>query len=154
MGLDIDITGNEPMHRTLEKIRTAIDNNLSGTDPSVTTITASGLGTVGSAKIDTGTKTATATAGAATLNKSAGVITSESLTTAAAAVYTLTITNSTIAAADQVFASVSFGTSTTGEPVVERVTPGAGSVVIRVKNVAGAAALNGTIKVAFMVLKN
>lgn len=154
MGLDIDITGNEPMHRTLEKIRDAIDANLSGATPSVTTITASGLATVGSAKLDTGTKTATATAGAATLNKSAGVITSESLTTAAGAVYTLTITNSTIAAADQVFASVAFGTSTTGEPMIERVTPGAGSVVIRVKNVASAAALNGTIKVSFMVLKN
>jgi len=148
MAIDLDLTGNEPMHRTLEKIAAEARN------PTAVTLTSTGLTTTGSVKLDTGTKTATATAGAATLNKSAGVITSEALVTAAAAVYTLTITNSTIAAADQVFASVAYGTATTGEPAIERVTPGAGSVVIRVKNVASAAALNGTIKVSFMVLKN
>lgn len=104
--------------------------------------------------LGSGTKTATATAGAATLNKSAGVITSEALTTAAAATYTLTLTNSTVAAADQVFASVAFGTSTTGAPVITRVTPGAGSVVIIVRNIDASAALNGTIKVSYFVLKN
>jgi hypothetical protein len=104
--------------------------------------------------IDSGTKTAAATAGAATLNKSAGVITSEALSTAAGASYTLTLTDSQIAAADQVFASVGYGTSTTGTPSVTRITPAAGSVVIIVQNVHASAALNGTIKVAFFVLKN
>jgi hypothetical protein len=108
----------------------------------------------GTIRLDTGTKTATATAGAATLNKSAGVITSESVTTAAGASYTLTLTNSTIAAADQVFASIAFGTSTTGTPVISRVTPGAGSVVIIVRNVDASAAFNGTLKVAYGVHKN
>lgn len=97
--------------------------------------------------IDSGTKTATATAGAATLNKSAGVVTSE-------ANYTLTITDSAIAAADQVFASVSFGSATAGTPEISTVTPAAGSVVIVVHNATGAAALNGTIKVAFATIKN
>lgn len=50
-------------------------------------------------RVDDGTKTATATAGAATLNKAAGKVTTEALTTAAGANYTLTITNSTVAAA-------------------------------------------------------
>ena len=104
--------------------------------------------------IDTGTKTASATTGAATLNKNAGVITSEALTTAAGATYTLTLTNSTIAAADQVFASVQLGTATTGMPVVTTVTPAAGSVVIVVQNIHASAALNGTIKIAFARLKN
>lgn len=104
--------------------------------------------------LSSGTKTAAATAGAATLSKSAGVITSEALTTAAGAVYTLTLTNTTIAAADQVFASVAFGTSTTGTPHVSRVTPGAGSVVIIIRNSDASAALNGTIKISFLVLKN
>ena len=126
----------------------------SNPDPSFTTVTASGLGTVGSLKVDTGTKTATATAGAATLNKGAGVITSEALTTAAGATYTLTITDSAIAAADQVLASVQMGTATTGMPVVARVTPAAGSVVIIIQNIHASAALNGTIKVAFATLKN
>ncbi|MBX9593931.1 MAG: hypothetical protein K2X46_06185 [Roseomonas sp.] len=105
-------------------------------------------------RVDIGTKTAAATAGAATLDKLAGVITSEALTTAAGASYTLTLTNSTIAAADQVFASVGYGTSTTGAPVVTRVTPAAGSVVVVVQNIHASAALNGTIRISFLVVKN
>jgi hypothetical protein len=104
--------------------------------------------------VDTGTKTASATAGAATLNKMAGVITSESLTTTAGSDYTLTLTNSDIAAADQVFASVQLGTSTTGEPAVTSVTPSAGQVVILVRNIAASAVFNGTIKISFLVVKN
>ena len=49
--------------------------------------------TVSQFHLDTGTKTATATAGAATLNKMSGTVTSESLTTAAGATYTLTVTD-------------------------------------------------------------
>lgn len=117
------------------------------------TLTSTGLATMGSAKLDTGTKTATATAGAATLNKSSGVITTEALTTAPDAGYGLTLTNSTIANADQVFVSVAFGTANQGNPFVSRVTPSAGSVFISILNGAGAS-LNGTLKISFMVLKN
>lgn len=106
------------------------------------------------AKLDTGTKTATASGGAATLNKSAGKITSESLTTAAGASYVLTLTNSAIAAADQVFASVANGTNAQGIPVVSRVTPGSNSVTIAVTNLHASQALNGTIVISFAVLKN
>jgi hypothetical protein len=105
-------------------------------------------------QVDTGTKTAAATSGAATLNKNAGVITSEALTTAAGAQYTLTLTNSDIAAADQVMASVQLGSATTGTPTITTVTPGAGSVVIVVQNIHATAALNGTIKIAFVRFKN
>lgn len=104
--------------------------------------------------VGTGTKTATATAGAATLSKSAGTVTSESITTAAAATYTLTITNTTVAAADQVFASVANGTNSAGAPTIMTVTPGAGSLVVVVRNAHASAALNGTIKISFVVLKN
>lgn len=99
------------------------------------------------------TGTATATAGAATLNAESGVVTSESITTAAAASYTLTITNDKIKATDMVMASVAMGTATTGEPVISRVTPANGSLVIIVRNNAAAAALNGTIKVSFVAFK-
>lgn len=138
---------------------TTIDGmTIGGTTPEPGTFTAlasttsvnSGLSTTGSQKVDTGTKTAAATAGAATLNKNSGVITSEALTTAAGASYTLTLTNSVIAATDQVFASVQYGTATTGSPAVVTVTPGAGSVVIVVQNISAATALNGTIKIAFV----
>lgn len=118
---------------------------LNGTTPAASTVS--------ELTLDTGTKTATATAGAATLNKMSGVITSESLSTAAGSTYTLTLTNSDIAATDMVFASVAMGTSTTGMPAITTVKPGAGSVVIVVQNIASAAALNGTIKIAFAVLK-
>ncbi len=118
-----------------------------------TTGTTTGLATLGSAKVDTGTKTAAATTGAATLNKNSGVITSEALTTAAGTAYTLTLTNSVIAATDQIMASVGLGTATTGVPVVSSVKPGAGSATIVVQNVDLAAALNGTITIAFVVFK-
>jgi len=97
---------------------------------------------------------ATATAGAATLAAYQGKITSEALTTAQNGVYTLTLTNSLIAAADIVFASVANGTNTQGSPVVTRIQPAAGSVVILVANLhASAQALNGTIVVSFRVMK-
>ena len=104
--------------------------------------------------LDSGTKTATAASGAATLNKMAGVVTSEALTTAAGATYTLTLTNSSVAAADQVFASVNLGAGTGGMPTVCQVTPAAGSVVIVVQNVHASAAFNAAIKIIFMVVKN
>lgn len=100
------------------------------------------------------TGAAAASAGAATLNLRAGKITSEALTTAQNAIYTLTLTNSEIAAADHVFASVANGTNTQGSPVVTRIQPAAGSVVILVANLhASAEALNGTIVVSFLVVK-
>lgn len=154
----LDHTMNTDMGQTLALLNTMLAElyaaDSSNPDPSFTTVTASGQGTLGALKLDTGTKTATATAGAATLNKDAGVITSEALTTAAGATYTLTITNSSIAAADQVFASVQLGSATAGMPCITKVTPGAGSVVIVVQNIHASAALDGTIKVAFATLKN
>ena len=110
--------------------------------------------TTNSFRLDTGTKTASATGGAATLNKMAGVITSEALTTAAGDTYTLTLTNSDIAAADQVMASVSFGTATTGIPMVTTVEAGSNSVIINVINNDTLAAFNGTINISFVVFKN
>lgn len=108
----------------------------------------------GRLRLGTGTKTATATAGAATLSKSAGVITTEALVTAAAATYTLTLTNTVVAAADQCFISVNNGTNSAGSPQVERVTAAAGSMVAVVRNAHLSAAFNGTLKIAFMCLKN
>jgi len=98
------------------------------------------------------TRTATATAGAATLNSGYGVITSEALVTAAGATYTLTLTNSAIAATDIVLVSVNHGTNTTQGLAVGKVNPGASSVTIDVKNT-NAGALNGTIKISFVVIK-
>lgn len=100
-----------------------------------------------------GSGTATATAGAATINNRFGKITTESLTTAQNAIYTLTITNSAVKAADIVMASVANGTNTQGTPMIVRVQPAAGSLVITVQNKhASAEAFNGTLVVSFAAL--
>ena len=168
----LDHTGNEDLGQTIAKIN-AMTNEvyasgagggasaaLVGASLAVTgnmggaTASSTGLATLGSAKLDTGTKTATASAGAATLSKNAGVVTTESLTTAGLAAYTLTLTNTTIAAADQMFVSVQNGTNTQGTVAVGLVTPGAGSATIVIRNLHATEALNGTLKIAFAVLKN
>lgn len=98
--------------------------------------------------------TGAATAGAITMNAYVGKVTSEALTTAQDAVYTLTITNNKVVAADMAFASIANGTNTQGTPTLLRVTPGAGTLVITVANAhATAQALNGTLVISFEVRK-
>lgn len=108
---------------------------------------------VGQLSLGKGTKTASATSGAATLNQPSGIITTESLTTAAAAEYTLTLTNSKIAATDIVLAAVGNGSSTTGTPGIGSATVSDGQVIITVSNDAASAAFNGTLKISFVVIK-
>ena len=95
--------------------------------------------------------TGTAAAGAVTLNASAGRITSEALTTAAGADYTLTMTNSRITATSIVLAAPGNGTNTIAGLSVQRITPAAGSVVILVRNTHASSALDGTIRIDFVV---
>lgn len=108
----------------------------------------------GGIRLGGGPKTATAVAGAVTLNNYSGTITTESLTTAAAANYTLTITDNRIAANDIAFASIAGGTNSQGSPSIIRVTPGAGSLVVVVTNSHATLALNGNLRIAFAVFKN
>jgi len=100
-----------------------------------------------------GTKTATATAGAATLNQPSGRITTEALTTAAAAVYTLTLTNSACASTDIVQATIVGGTSTNGCPVIISAVPSGSAIVFRIYNAAPSAALNGTLVISYAIIK-
>lgn len=109
------------------------------------------FGNVGDTSTGTASATGTTTA-TATLNAGRGVITSAALTTAAGGTYVLTLTNSAVAATSIVLASVGDGTATAGMPVVATVTPGAGSVVITVQNIHASAALNGTIKISYVVV--
>lgn len=95
---------------------------------------------------------ATAVAGAATDTHTSGQITSEALTTAAAAEYLLTLTNPKVNADSVVLVSVFSGTNTTIGIAVHEVTPGAGSVTIRVCNTHASAAWNGTIVISYTVL--
>lgn len=99
------------------------------------------------------TGTATSTAAAATLNTDSGKITTEALTTAGLANYTFTLTNSKIAATSKVFVSVENGTNTQGTLLPYRITPGAGSCVILLRNQHATEALNGTIKFSFLTIQ-
>jgi hypothetical protein len=103
--------------------------------------------------VDQGVKTATAVAGAASLTKMSGTITTESLATAAGAEYTLTLTNGDVGAGDIVMAEVANGTNNGGVPVLATAKAGFNQIVFDVHNV-GAAAFNGTILISFVVFKN
>ena len=102
-------------------------------------------------ELDAVTGAATSTVGAATINSQTGQITTEALTTAAGATYTMTLTNSLIKASSIVLVSVGKGTDTAGMPAVCFVTPATGSCVIIVQNVHAINALNGTITLNFAV---
>jgi hypothetical protein len=97
--------------------------------------------------------TATASSGAATLNTFNGRVTTESLSTAAAAEYTLTLTNNKIEATDIVLWTVGNGTSTTGTPGQGGCTVSAGQAVFTVTNLHASAAFNGTLVVGFNIYK-
>jgi len=100
------------------------------------------------------TATATASAGAVTLNNAgSGVLTSESITTAAGSNYTMTLTSNMIAATDVVLATASLGSATTGEVLLESVKPTSTGAVFIVRNNHGSAAFNGTVIVRYMVVK-
>jgi hypothetical protein len=104
----------------------------------------------GSILLDRGT--ATSTAGAATVNHQSGVITTEALTTAAAAAYAFTLTNSRITTASIVLLMLMGGTNTT-RGLELRAIPANGSAAISIynNNVAGTA-LNGTLIFGFVVI--
>jgi hypothetical protein len=98
--------------------------------------------------------TGTASAGAVSVEGKVGKITTESLTTAKDAAYTLTVTDTEVVADDIVLASACLGTATTGVPVVGAVTPADGSFTMIVHNKdTGSAAFNGTLKISFLVIK-
>jgi len=94
--------------------------------------------------------TATTTGAAATINKESGVLTTEALTTAAGANYAITLTNSKIASTSILLLSKQGGTNTVQDFQIVGV-PGSGSAVITVYNTDPSAALNGTIKIGFVV---
>ena len=94
---------------------------------------------------------AASTAGASAINTLQGFINTEVLSTAAGAAFTETITNPNITVNSQVFISLAKGTNSAGAPIVSTVTPGAGSVVVVIQNVAPSAALNGTVVIHYRV---
>lgn len=91
-----------------------------------------------------------AVAGLATAHGESGTVTSEALTTAAGATYTLTIRNGQVGANSTALASLSNGTNTQGDPDIATVTPSEFGLVVVIVNRHASQALNGTLKVGFL----
>lgn len=96
--------------------------------------------------------TATGLANASTCANSFCVVTTESVTTAAAATYTETVTATPVVATDICMASVT--TAGTGSPTVTKVTPAAGSLVIIIQNISAATAFNNTLVISYACFKS
>jgi hypothetical protein len=108
------------------------------------------FGTGGVFDADSGTVTLSSHAG--TVSKMAGVITTESLTTAAGASQALTITNTLCATTSIVLVTRAGGTSAGGTPIIKAV-PGNGSFVITLDNKHASAAFDGTFILGFLLIK-
>lgn len=96
-----------------------------------------------------------ATGNSVTINKQSGTITTGTLTTAAGATQAVTLTNSLITASSNVLAYIQdySGTLfTNGVPLILKTLPASGSVVITLGNTHAANALNGTVKIKFIIL--
>ena len=89
--------------------------------------------------------TGTSASAAITLNCEAFNITTESLTTAAGAEYTLTMTNNKIGPNSIVLFTVGKGTTTQGTMIAGGATTSAGSAVLVMTNAHASEALNGTL---------
>ena len=88
---------------------------------------------------------------AVTASGMAGVITTSSLSTAGAASYAITWTNTFISTTSVVFLTISGGTNTT-ENITFTVVPGSGSATLTIYNNTAATALNGTIFISYLVM--
>lgn len=96
--------------------------------------------------------TGTASSGAVTVNAMIGKVTTEALSTAAGAEYTLTLTNSYVTANDIILASVDPKTSA-GTPGIGGCKAGAGTATITVTNLHASAAFDAALQINFQVIK-
>jgi Kef-type K+ transport system membrane component KefB len=103
-------------------------------------------------QLQVGAGTVTAVSNAATLAFGSGIITTESLTTAAGATQAITLTNSRIAAGDMVFSSIDPGSST-GTPTIANIAVSANTAVFLIRNAHASVALNAPVKISFMINK-
>lgn len=95
--------------------------------------------------------TGTTSSFAVTLNTQKGVITTEALTTAAGSTQNITLTNSKMTADTVMLVTLGAGTNTAGTPLLF-ITPGSGSATITILNAHASAALNGTLKIHFVLV--
>lgn len=97
--------------------------------------------------------TGTTSSNAVTINATQGLVTSESLTTAAGSAQEIVVTNNKVSAGDVVLVTRSGGTSTTGTLEINAVCT-ANTLTITLTNRHATAAFNGTFILSFLVVKN
>lgn len=103
------------------------------------------------ARLKVGFGTGTCSSNAVTINTASGLITTESLSTAAGSTQAITLTSNKIQTGDIVMAMVDPGSSA-GTPTVVNTAVSASTAVFLVKNVHATNALNAAIKIMFVVL--
>lgn len=89
-----------------------------------------------------------------TCNALRGTVTTGTLTTAAVTNAAYTINNSTVTTSSIVMCkdlAYSGTLVTNGEPVIMSCVPGAGTITVNITNVHATAAMNGTVKIGFIV---
>lgn len=104
------------------------------------------------ATLQLNTDTQTASSNAVTTTAQGGVITTESLTTAAGATQAITINKAGVVAGDLAFANISGGTNTRAV-IVQSVVAGTGTITVTIRNVEASNALNGTVKINWQHVK-
>jgi hypothetical protein len=118
----------------------------------LTTATPAGLTKSDAPNLSAGITTGTSASNAVTVTGQLAVITTEALTTAAGADYTLTITDTRVDAGCAAFFSVAQGSTAGGPYLVHNVVITDDQIVIKVRNLHATVAANGALTIYMLVL--
>lgn len=116
-------------------------------------ITATALTFAAGGTIDGDTGTGTCTSNAVTISKMAGIVTTESLTTAGGASQAIVITNTTVAAGDIILIGRQGGGNSATQNYSINAVATSNTITATIYNNTAATALNGTIIFSFLVIK-
>lgn len=101
----------------------------------------------------TSSGTGTSVGGSVTINALCGVVITEALTTAAGSVTIITIVNANVTAGNRVLVTQNDYSGNAGIPIIQQATPTTGSILVVIRNIHGADALNGALTFTFEVGK-
>lgn len=101
-----------------------------------------------------GTATQTSQGQALTVNNGAGILNLTTLTLTANGVTTINLSNNRVRAGDMLLVTLDSNTNSTGIPIIsDAKINGSGSILINIRNLSGSAALNGALRIYFLLLR-